>query len=130
MRAPRRSADSSEPDSTMNSNWYDLTGFQRDLLQAIADLERNNTDPISGSALRSALEDRYAADIVTARVYQNLDDLVEAELVTKTRVDGRTKEYRLADGGWGTLEDHARDAAESAGFGPAIQAITDGGERA
>ncbi len=77
----------------------DLTGFQRDLLYAIAGLD----DP-HGLAIKEELEEYYGKEIHHGRLYPNLDTLVEKGLVEKGELDRRTNVYRLADSGRGALE--------------------------
>lgn len=71
-----------------------LTGFQRDLLIAIAAL-----DAAKGTAVKSELEEYYASEINHGRLYPNLDTLVDRGLVSKGSRDRRTNEYELTDRG-------------------------------
>jgi DNA-binding PadR family transcriptional regulator len=72
----------------------ELTGFQRDLLYALAGLERP-----SGIEVRDALGDYYGSDVIAARVYQNLDRLVDRGFVAKSDADARTNVYQITDAG-------------------------------
>lgn len=72
----------------------DLTGFQRDLLYAIAGFD----DP-HGLALKNELEEYYEKDIHHGRLYPNLDTLVDKGLVKKGELDRRTNKYELTDRG-------------------------------
>ncbi|EMA31534.1 MULTISPECIES: PadR family transcriptional regulator [Haloarcula] len=74
---------------------YDLTGFQRDLLEAIAAVE---DDPY-GLALKDYLDERYADPINHSRLYQNLDQLANEDLLTREELDARTNKYTLTDAG-------------------------------
>lgn len=73
---------------------HELTGFQRDLLYAVAGMD----DP-KGLAIKRKLDDYYATDINHGRLYPNLDALVEAGLLEKGRIDDRTNSYSLTDEG-------------------------------
>lgn len=78
----------------------ETTGFQRDLLCVLYGLD----DP-KGMEVQSELEEYYGSEVLHARVYQNLDTLVEQGLVEKGERDSRTNYYRITDAG--------RDAIES-----------------
>lgn len=82
--------------------WGDLTGFKRDLLRVLAELE----DP-NGLELEAALTPYYP-NITHARVYQNLDQLADHGLITKSSVTNRENAYTLTDDG----ETHLEAAAE------------------
>lgn len=69
---------------------HDLTGFQRDLLYAIAGLEEPH-----GLALKEELEDYYETEVHHGRLYPNLDTLVNKGLVEKGEKDQRTNIYTL-----------------------------------
>ncbi|MFB6198022.1 MAG: PadR family transcriptional regulator [Halobacteriaceae archaeon] len=69
---------------------HDLTGFQRDLLYAIAGLEAPH-----GLALKDELEDYYETEVHHGRLYPNLDTLVDKGLVEKREKDQRTNIYSL-----------------------------------
>lgn len=73
---------------------YGLTGFQRDLLFVLAGME----DP-SGQEIRTELERSQDRDVTHARLYANLDSLVDAGLVEKGRKDGRTNRYATTEEG-------------------------------
>jgi len=77
---------------------YDLTGFKRDLLYVIAGLEEPH-----GLAIKSELEEYYESEVHPGRLYPNLDDLVEADLVEKGSHDRRTNAYELTEEGYETL---------------------------
>jgi hypothetical protein len=70
----------------------DLTGFQRDLLFVLARL--SGTHP-NGVDLREELNDVFGATITEARLYQNLRELHDADLVAKRPIDGRTNAYQI-----------------------------------
>lgn len=82
-----------------------MTGFKRDLLLTVARL--SGTNPY-GKVIKQELEDHYGEPINHGRLYQNLEELVEADLVTKLPLDGRTNAYRLTDGAESQLRAHRR----------------------
>ncbi len=69
---------------------HDLTGFQRDLLYALAGL-----DQPKGLDVKAVLDEYYGQDINHGRLYPNLDALVEKGLVEKGKHDDRTNAYTL-----------------------------------
>ena len=73
---------------------YDLTGFQRDMLYAIA-----GQDEPKGLAIKDELEGYYESEIHHGRLYPNLDELVEKRLVEKGERDKRTNYYNLTQRG-------------------------------
>jgi len=85
------------------TTYYELTGFQRDLLEAIAGVD----DEPYGLALKDYLDERYADPINHSRLYQNLDRLAELDLVNREELDARTNEYTLTDAGTQLLQRHA-----------------------
>jgi PadR family transcriptional regulator PadR len=78
---------------------YDLTGFQRDLLYAIA-----GHDEPYGLAIKDELEDYYETEIHHGRLYPNLDTLVEKGLIEKGEIDKRTNYYRITQHGRREIE--------------------------
>jgi PadR family transcriptional regulator PadR len=71
-------------------NMYDLTGFQRDLLYAIA-----GKDEPHGLAIKEEMEAYYENEIHHGRLYPNLDTLVDKGLVEKGQRDKRTNTYSI-----------------------------------
>jgi len=102
------------------TTYHELTGFQRDLLEAIAAVE---DDPY-GLALKSYLDERYAEPINHSRLYQNLDQLVEQNLINRDELDARTNEYTLTDAGRQLLQRHAETLA---GLCERPRPVADGG---
>jgi len=94
-----------------NTTWYDLLGFQRDLLLVAAEVEGEEL-PI-GMTLKRRLENRYSGPINTGRLYTNLGDLEEAGLINTEEVDGRTNAYYVTERGYELLK-RGRDAVKSA----------------
>ncbi len=78
---------------------YDLTGFQRDLLYAIAGLEEPH-----GLAIKEELEEYYEGEIHHGRLYPNLDELVNKGLVEKGTRDRRTNFYTMTRRGTRELQ--------------------------
>ena len=68
---------------------YDLTGFQRDALYAIA-----GQDEPHGLAIKDELDSYYESEIHYGRLYLNLDELVE-----KGEHDKRTNYYKITQRG-------------------------------
>ncbi len=78
---------------------HELRGFQRDLLFVISGL----TDP-NGQDIMAEMERSVDDEIQHGRLYSNLNELVELELVEKTAKNGRTNRYTLTTAGWQVLE--------------------------
>ena len=91
------------------TTYHDLTGFQRDLLEAIAGVD----DEPYGLALKDYLDERYADPINHSRLYQNLDRLADQGLIARDELDARTNEYTLTEAGRRLLQ---RRAATLAGL--------------
>jgi len=71
----------------------ELTAFQQNILVILAE------EPMYGLAVKRALEEYYGTEVNHGRLYPNLDDLVEMELVEKSELDKRTNQYELTDRG-------------------------------
>ena len=80
----------------------DLTAFQRDRLYVIAGLD--NETPPYGLAIKEELDKHYSGGINHGRLYPNLNDLVETDLVEKGSVDDRTNSYGLTERGHREIE--------------------------
>ena len=112
----------------------DLTQFQLNILTVLAEKERY------GLAIKRALEDYYGETVHHGRLYPNLDELVEYDLVEKSELDKRTNQYELTDEGRELLQarldwltNHAAHVGvESHQQGPkdhnGDRLVTDGGE--
>ena len=74
--------------------WFDLTGFERDLLVEIYQMEQP-----SGQAIRDRMEAEHGEDVTTTRLYSNLDDLVDHGLLDKGEQDQRTNSYEVTNDG-------------------------------
>ncbi|MGB9950864.1 PadR family transcriptional regulator (plasmid) [Haloarcula marismortui] len=102
------------------TTYHELTGFQRDLLEAIAAVD---DDPY-GLALKDYLDERYAGPINHSRLYQNLDQLVEQDLINRDALDARTNVYTLTDAGRQALQHQAETLA---GLCDLARPVADGG---
>lgn len=90
----------------------DLTGFQRDLLFVVASLE--GTVP-TGVTVQEELSEQREDRVNHGRLYGNLRDLVDADLVEKRPVDGRTNTYRVTDRAREALRAHCSWEADCLG---------------
>jgi hypothetical protein len=91
--------------------WYDLLGFQRDLLLVAAEVEGEELP--KGLTLKERLEARYSGPINHGRLYSNLGDLEDEGLIESEQFDGRTNAYRVTDRARELLAGH-RDAIDAA----------------
>lgn len=80
------------------------TAFARDLLNAIDQWDGEN--PPCGLDIKDELEAAYGSEINHGRLYPNLDDLTEKELVKKDHKDRRTNAYTLTARGERELTAH------------------------
>jgi DNA-binding PadR family transcriptional regulator len=72
----------------------DLTAFQQNILVILSE------EPRYGLAIKRELEDYYGTEVNHGRLYPNLDDLVEMDLVEKSELDKRTNQYELTETGY------------------------------
>lgn len=86
----------------MPAEIFDLTGFQRDLLFVVSGMDRP-----SGQNVKTELE-RQVGDITHARLYPNLDVLVEEGFVEKGAIDRRTNCYSLTELGLEAIQRYQR----------------------
>jgi len=77
----------------------ELTAFQRNVLVILAE------EPRYGLAIKRELESYYDSEVNHGRLYPNLDDLVEMDLVEKSELDKRTNQYELTEAGYEALLD-------------------------
>jgi len=77
----------------------DLTAFQQNILVILSE------EPMYGLAIKRQLESYYGTEVNHGRLYPNLDDLVEMELVEKSELDKRTNQYELTEAGHDALLD-------------------------
>ncbi|WP_348613113.1 PadR family transcriptional regulator [Halobaculum rarum] len=71
----------------------DLTAFQQNILVILSE------EAMYGLAIKRELESYYDAEVNHGRLYPNLDDLVELDLVEKSELDKRTNQYELTERG-------------------------------
>jgi DNA-binding PadR family transcriptional regulator len=90
----------SEAQNASSSEARGLTAFQQNILAVLS------SEPMYGLAVKRELEDYYGQEVNHGRLYPNLDDLVEMELVTKSELDKRTNEYELTEKGLEAVVDH------------------------
>jgi DNA-binding PadR family transcriptional regulator len=115
-------------DGGHETTWTDLTGFQRDLLKAIARLDSDTDHPPSGQAIKDDHERATNTTITHGRLYPNLDTLVEAGFIEKGRHDRRTNTYEPTPLALRTLERQTWTLADAATLVADLQAATDGGK--
>jgi DNA-binding PadR family transcriptional regulator len=77
---------------------FELTGFQRDLLYCIAEM-----DEADGLGIKAELETYGDTEINHGRLYPNLDTLIDKGYLTKSSLDDRTNEYALTEEGHSLL---------------------------
>jgi len=97
--------------------WTDLTGFQRDLL-----LELYGIDGPKGLELKTAVEHTLGEEVNHPRLYNNLDQLVEKELVEKDEqiYDRRSNCYQITPSGIELIESRAQIFASTTSRGPGV----------
>jgi DNA-binding PadR family transcriptional regulator len=71
----------------------DLTAFQHNILVILSE------EPMYGLAIKRQLEEYYGTEVNHGRLYPNLDNLVEMDLVEKSELDKRTNQYELTETG-------------------------------
>jgi len=109
-------------------SYHDLTAFQRDILWSIVELEDDKTAVETyGLAIKRKTEETYREEITHARLYQNLDELVELGLVEKSALDLRTNEYSPTPAARMLLREVAQERAVLVESADAV--ATDGGRR-
>ncbi|MFC3958022.1 PadR family transcriptional regulator [Halovivax cerinus] len=77
----------------------DLTAFQNNILTILS------TEPMYGLAIKRELEDYYGTEVNHGRLYPNLDELVDLDLIEKSELDKRTNQYELTDEGYDAVID-------------------------
>ena len=99
--------------------WFDLTGFERDLLVDIYQM-----DQPSGQDILDRLEANHGEDVKHGRLYPNLDDLVDYGLIDKGEQNRRTNYYEVTNDGRRLVEETARYFAS---IGATRRVAADGG---
>ena len=100
--------------------WFDLSGFERDLLVDIYQM-----DQPSGQDILDRLEANHGEDVKHGRLYPNLDDLVDYGLLDKGEQNLRTNYYQITNDGRRLVEDTARYFASIGATNPVA---ADGGQ--
>ncbi|WP_129114882.1 helix-turn-helix transcriptional regulator [Halegenticoccus tardaugens] len=77
----------------------DLTAFQQNILVILSE------EPMYGLAIKRNLEAYYGTEVNHGRLYPNLDDLVDLDLVEKSELDKRTNQYELTERGHAAVID-------------------------
>jgi len=91
--------------------YANLSAFQRDILFVLHRLEESEEDSY-GLAIKRRLEHRYDSEVNHGRLYPNLDELIENELVDRGQIDKRTNRYTLTESGRALLRAHSEEVAE------------------
>lgn len=73
---------------------HELTGFQRDLLFVLSGIGIS-----TGQQLKRELQRKLDQPILSGRIYDNLEVVIEKRYVHKSERDGRTNEYRITGRG-------------------------------
>ena len=81
-----------EPERDGGPAFADLTAFQRDVLRVL-----DHDDGRKGLSIKAELESYYGTPVNHGRLYPNLDQLVDRDLVDKGQRDRRTNEYALTE---------------------------------
>ena len=89
----------SEAQPAARTDVRDLTAFQKNILTVLAE------EPRYGLAIKRELEEYYGQEVNHGRLYPNLDDLVNKNLVEKSELDKRTNQYALTDAGFDAVVD-------------------------
>lgn len=108
--------------------YHDLNRTQRDVLQAVARVDRGDAAP-SGQTIAAEYERIFGAELPPGRLYPSLDVLVEAGYVERGQLDGRTNSYELLPAGRAALEEQVWQLADATGASVTMDARADGGQR-
>ena len=100
--------------------WFDLTGFERDLIVEIYQM-----DQPSGQSIRRRIEAEHGEDVTSTRLYSNLNDLVDYGLIDKGEQNHRTNYYEVTNDGRRLVEETARYFASIGATNPVA---ADGGQ--
>ena len=79
---------------------HDLSSFQRDLLVVVAGLD----EPI-GKDVRQELQEYYPEEVTAGRVYPQLTEMVDKQLIIKDDLNGKANIYRITRRGVRELQD-------------------------
>jgi superfamily II DNA or RNA helicase/DNA-binding PadR family transcriptional regulator len=89
-----------DEEPTHSESFAQLSGFQRDLLALLADMESPK-----GLEIKEKLEQYYDEEIHHGRLYPNLDTLCEEGLIVKNSLDERSNAYELTSLGTAFLQE-------------------------
>ena len=89
------------------TTYHQLRGIQRDCLLAIARLDAREETPY-GLAIKRECQTLRDEPVGHTRIYPNLDELVDQQLIEKRQLDARTNRYELTSQGRHLLTDHAQ----------------------
>lgn len=98
-------------DTKVGVQYANLSAFQRDILLVLLRLEDSDEDSY-GLAIKRRLESRYDSDVNHGRLYPNLDELIENDLIERGQIDKRTNRYTATDAGRELLRAHGEEIAE------------------
>jgi len=79
-----------------DSDFHQLTGFQRDLLVVILELDQSDTEQY-GLEIKRRVQERREDTSTPGRIYPNLDKLVEMGYIERGQLDRRTNKYTPTD---------------------------------
>lgn len=111
--------------TSRREQWHELHGFARDVLVAAAEVGDTAETPY-GLAIKRNLESKYGHEINHGRLYPNLNDLVEAGFVEKSKVDDRTNAYAVTGEGHVLLQ-AGYDELSAVVMADSQRAVADGG---
>ncbi|WP_058985012.1 PadR family transcriptional regulator [Halobacterium sp. CBA1132] len=78
---------------------YDLTGFQRDVLYAVAGLDEPH-----GLGIKDELDNYYESEVNHGHLYPSLDELAGKGLIEKDQKNARTNVYTITERGEREIE--------------------------
>lgn len=76
-----------------------LSGFQRDILTEIIRLSVHSGAPPHGTPIKNRLTAAYGREIHTGRLYPNLNDLADMDILDIHAQNGRTNAYVISSEG-------------------------------
>lgn len=103
MSHPDVADDEEQQRQEYERRWAQLSAFQRDILAEVA----NYNGAPHGLAIIDELSAFYDEEINHGRLYPNLDELVDADLLDKSERDKRTNAYALTSEGQAVLSSGA-----------------------
>jgi len=82
---------------------YELTGFQRDILYCIAPLD----DP-TGIEIKQEVTQYIGEEVNHGRLYPNLDELADKNLINKAAKNNRANVYQLTESGVNLIQNRRK----------------------